>query len=96
MLTSDHKIALTNSKSTEIIDTNKWERLNYIPDSDWNVHGGHVFAAIPVCLSALKKSFEAGIEAETSGRDNLNTMKLMFAAIKSAEEGRAVNLDEKL
>jgi predicted dehydrogenase len=55
-LTGDHKIILTDSKGTNIINTEKWNRLDYIPDSDWYVHGGHVFAAIPLCLSALKKA----------------------------------------
>ena len=94
-LGDDHKIILSNADKTEIIETDKWERLEYIPDDDWVIHGGHVFAAIPACLSALKNSFESGVDAETSGRDNLETMKLMFAAIKSAEEGRVVQLDER-
>ncbi|MCL2775338.1 MAG: Gfo/Idh/MocA family oxidoreductase [Oscillospiraceae bacterium] len=95
-LTGDHKITLTNSKGSEIVDAGKWDRLNYIPDDDWVIHGGHVFASIPLCLAALKNSYESETEAETSGKDNLKTMKLMFAAIKSVEEGRVVRLDEKL
>lgn len=68
--------------------------LPYIPNSDWTLHGGHVFTAIPRCLEALIGCWRAGVPAETSGADNLKTMRAVFAAIRSQDENRAVRLEE--
>ena len=36
---------------------------------------------------------ESGLEPETSGRDNLNTLALALAAVESAESGRTIEID---
>ena len=79
---------------TETIDTETWHKLPYIPPEDWAVHGGHVFAAIPRCLDALMERYRRGGAAETSGEDNLKTMRAVFAAIRSQDERKPVALAE--
>lgn len=61
------------------------ERLPYIPEDDWRIHGGHVFMAIPACLQALRDAYAARTPAETSGEDNLKTMQVVFAAMHSVQ-----------
>lgn len=76
------------------IDTKTWHKLDYIPDDDWQIHGGHVFASIPACLTDLIDAFRRGVPAPTSGEDNLKTMLLVFAAMRSWDEGRAITCTE--
>lgn len=92
MLDSDNVIHIVKDGVRTVIDTRTWNKLSYIPDEDWVVHGGHVFAAIPACLEMLRNALLEGVQAETSGEDNLMTMRLVFAAIKSSDEGNAVRL----
>ena len=67
--------------------------LSYIPKQDVRLHGAHVFAAIPACLSMLADSLRRGVPAETDGEDNLKTMRTVYAAISSAEQnGAAVKI----
>ncbi len=75
------------------IDTRTWPTLPYIPAEDWALHGGHVFAAIPLCLADLAQAYRQGVPAPTSGEDNLKTMAAVFAAIRSQETGLPVQLD---
>ena len=65
------------------------QKLPYIPQKDWDLHGGHVFAAIPACLQMLAESLREKKPAETSGEDNLQTMRAVYAAIRSAQQGGA-------
>lgn len=92
MLDRDNLIHITTGAGTETVDPRVWERLSYIPDDDWEIHGGHVFTAIPECLKMLKDSFLNNIPAETSGEDNLKTMQAVFASILSQDEDRPVSL----
>ena len=39
---------------------------------------------------------ESGLEPETSGRDNLNTLALTLAAVESANTGRSVEVESIL
>lgn len=94
LLDRENVIQLQTDEGPRTVDTRTWKTLEYIPSEDWLVHGGHVFSAIPACLEALRDAFLKGIPADTSGRDNRETMRLVFAAVRSCEEGRAVRLDE--
>ncbi|GCE13774.1 Gfo/Idh/MocA family protein [Tengunoibacter tsumagoiensis] len=47
-------------------------------------------------LNAFAQSVKHGAPLETSGRDNLKTLALMFGAIRSAEIGQPVDLTEPL
>ena len=76
------------------IDTRTWQRLEYIPEADWNLHGGHVMAAIPRCLEALQTAWQERREAETSGADNLKTMEILFAAMRSFDSGKEEKIEE--
>ncbi len=67
-------------------------KLAYIPEDDWAIHGGHVFVAIPSCLQALRRAYVHQQEAETSGKDNLKTMQVVFAAMRSVELKQQVSL----
>ena len=65
----------------------EYQRLPYVPMEDWKIHGGHVFLAISPCLEDLRNAFLEGKPAPTSGEDNLKTMEIVFAAIRSVETG---------
>ena len=86
-LDHDNVLHIETAKEHRVVDTKTWEYLPYIPREDWELHGGHVMSSIPVCLQALQLHFEAGIPAETSGEDNLKTIELVFAAIRSFDTG---------
>jgi predicted dehydrogenase len=45
-------------------------------------------------LDAFVKAVQSNTEPETSGRDNLQTLALMYAAIESAKSGRPVNVQD--
>jgi predicted dehydrogenase len=45
-------------------------------------------------LDAFVKAVRSNTEPETSGRDNLQTLALMYAAIESAKSGRPVNVQD--
>lgn len=92
MLDRDNLIFIKTGSGTETVDPRVWEHLSYIPDDDWELHGGHVFTAIPECLKMLRNSFIKSVPAETSGEDNLKTMKAVFASILSQDENRPVSL----
>lgn len=66
------------------------QRLPYVPQVDWDIHGGHVFMAIPACLMDLRDSLLSKKDAPTSGEDNLKTLQTVFAAMRSVETGLPV------
>ena len=92
VLDHDNELHITTADGTKIVDTRTWEYLPYIPEDDWNLHGGHVMSSIPLCLNALMRAYESGKPAETSGADNLETIRLVFAAIESFDTGKVVSL----
>ena len=96
LLDREHVIHIMGDGGRQTIDTKGWSRPEYFPQDSWQVHGGHVFLAIPRCLEALRDRFLQGLPAETSGLDNRETMRLVFAAMRSMDEGRAVSLAEEL
>ena len=51
-----------------------------------------VHASIVPCNADLLRALKAGEPAETSGEDNLKTVRLVFAAYESAATGRAIEL----
>jgi predicted dehydrogenase len=63
------------------------------PRYDW-AEPSHdlVHASIVPCNANLLHSLRTGEPAETSGEDNLKTVRLVFAAYESAATGRAVEL----
>lgn len=93
-LTHDNILKIKSSAGDQMIDTKTWEYLSYIPEKDWEIHGGHIFSSIPNCLNDLKKSYEANSPAPTSGEDNLKTMQLVFAAIKSFDTEQNIILED--
>lgn len=46
------------------------------------------------CLQEFVAALREGREPECGGRDNLQSLAIVFAAVKSAEEGRAVRIEE--
>ena len=94
LLDRNNRIQLITPEGTKNLPVPEAEPLPYIPSEDLSIHGSHIFNAIPLCLTALKKAFCANEPAETSGRDNRESMRLVFAAIRSNKEGRVVPLDE--
>lgn len=91
-LDSDNVLHIEQNGQVRTIDTRTWPMLSYIPADDWAIHGGHVFTAIPRCLTMLMDCFLQGKPAETSGEDNLETMRTVFSAIRSQDEGTVVSL----
>jgi predicted dehydrogenase len=51
-----------------------------------------VHASIVPCHADLLHSIQTGQPAETSGADNLETMRLVFGAYESAQTGQVVTL----
>ena len=93
-LDAENVLRIERDGECRTVDTRTWPVLGWIPADDWAIHGGHVFTAIPRCLEALRNRYLKGEPAETSGEDNLKSMQCVFAAIRSADEGRAVSLHE--
>lgn len=93
-LDGDNLIHIERDGEKSTVDPRAWPVLPYIPKEDWDLHGGHVFTAIPRCLTALKDAYLAGRPADTCGTDNLQTMLAVFAAIRSEETGAAVALKD--
>lgn len=52
-----------------------------------------VHASIVPCNINILRALSDGVPAETSGEDNLKTMRLVFAAYESAAMGRAVEIN---
>jgi predicted dehydrogenase len=94
LLDKSNTIRVIDDGREEIIRPKIPERLHYIPEDDWQIHGGHVFSAITPGLESLMGAYLRGVPADTSVTDNLKTMRLVFAAIKSQDEDRAVRVDE--
>jgi predicted dehydrogenase len=93
-LDGDNVLHIEQTGQTRTVDTRTWPMLPYIPQDDWAIHGGHVFTAIPRCLEALRDCYLHGVPAETSGEDNLKTMRTVFAAIRSQDNGTVVHLKD--
>ncbi len=92
VLDNDNILHVTTLGKTVSTDTKMWQKLSYIPDEDWFLHGPHIMSAIPLCLEDLKNSYEEKRECQISGEDNLKTMKLVFAAIDSFDTGKVIDL----
>ncbi len=89
---ADNKILLdTNTRREEIV-LPMVDRLPYIPEEDWHLHGGHVFLSIPRCLEDLLEAWQEKRDAATSGEDNLKTMAVVFKAIESQIEKKTIHL----
>ncbi|MDD4774684.1 MAG: Gfo/Idh/MocA family oxidoreductase [Eubacteriales bacterium] len=93
-LDDDNVITFESDGQSRTLDARTRTVLPYIPDDDWEIHGAHVFAAIPRCLEALTGRYLKNKPAETSGDDNLETMRTVFAAIRSRDTGTVVRLDD--
>ncbi len=86
-------IATRDGKKT-LIPTDTAPRFTSIPDSDWKLHGPACIHSIIDCNKSFVKAFRYGTQPETTGEDNLKTMRAVFAAIRSVEEQRQVHLRE--
>ena len=93
VLDHDNLLRLQTQDGEQVVDTKTWDVLPYIPQEDWQLHGGHVMSSIPNCLDALLQAYAAGRPAPTSGEDNLRTMRLVLAAIESFDTGKAVAIE---
>lgn len=93
VLDHDNVLHITTCESESVTDTKTWSYLPYIPKEDWDLHGGHVMSSIPVCIDALMKAYADGVPAPTSGSDNLETIRLAFAAIESFDTNRVVHIN---
>ncbi len=52
-----------------------------------------VHSSILPCNADILRSLQAGIPAETSGDDNIKTVRLVFASYESAASGRVISLN---
>ena len=92
VLDHDNVLHITTDKGESVIDTKTWNYLPYIPQADWELHGGHIMYSIPICIDALMKAYKEGVPAATNGADNLETIRLVFAAIESFNTGRVITI----
>jgi predicted dehydrogenase len=90
LLDNDYQLRATTADGEKVTDTRTWTYLPYIPEDEWRLHCGHVFAALPACLADLLGACERGVPAATSGAETYRTMQSLFAAIVSSDEGRTV------
>jgi len=74
------------------IDTKTWPRYSWVKDADDSLHGGDCIHSIVACNRHFRECLLNGSEAETSGRYNLETMRLVFAAIESSRTRQQVRL----
>lgn len=58
-------------------------------DPDYDV----AHASIVACHANILQALKTGQPAETSGEDNLNTMRLVYSAYESAERNQVITLD---
>ncbi|MGI6726781.1 MAG: Gfo/Idh/MocA family protein [Christensenellales bacterium] len=91
-LDAQNNIEIESEMGAKMYPYQEPDKLAYIPEDDWAIHGGHVFIAIPSCLRALRRAYVHRQEAETSGRDNLKTMRAVFAAMRSVEQKQQIRL----
>ncbi|MDD3867204.1 MAG: Gfo/Idh/MocA family oxidoreductase [Eubacteriales bacterium] len=84
-LGTDNTIQIETAAGSRRVEPEPRDRLAYIPEYDWALHGGHVFLSIEACLRDLIDAWQSDRPAPTSGADNLITMKLVFAAIDSQD-----------
>ena len=62
--------------------------------STWKAPSPRDATGHAACVDELFDALAAGRRSETDGEDNLRTLAMVFAAIRSAEEGRAVRIEE--
>jgi predicted dehydrogenase len=94
VLYADNTISLLRGAGSERLYTPDYKRLEYIPQDDWQTHGAHVFHAVPLCLKSLSDAFLKGEPAPTSLVDNLETMRIMFAAIESNKTDKNIKIKD--
>jgi D-apiose dehydrogenase len=83
----DHWLRVTTSEGT----TSRRVPQPYYPWADPRYAPVH--SSIVACHADLLRALQTGGTAETTAEDNLKTLRLVFAAYDSAENGRAVTLD---
>lgn len=85
-LTADYWIRVTDSKGTRA-----WRFPP--PQFAWvDQKYAVVQTSIVACNADLLRALQTGTPAETSGEDNLKTVKLIFASYESAKTGQAIAL----
>ena len=93
-LTLDSENALTVSLegAAEHLPAPALLKPNYIPQKSWDYHGGEGMLSIKTCLDGLSRAYVSGKEADTSGRQYLKTMELVFQAIDSSKRNQVMDL----
>lgn len=88
MWDGDHSpyCSVTASEQEEGAWMRRTERVN--PAAPWAGNEGHAG-----CLDEMFAALQEGRKAETDSSDNLMSMAMVFAAIKSAERGEKVRID---
>jgi predicted dehydrogenase len=92
LLDKENILHIHDGNHTSKIDTKTWHQYNWVSDCDYNLHGGDCIQSIVSCNKHLLESLQNGKAAETTGRDNLQTMKLVFASIESTQTGKVITL----
>jgi predicted dehydrogenase len=95
VLGNDEVLTITSADGTvEVRDPRAWPRYAFCSDEDWQLHGASSIHSIVLCNRSFADAFRNGTLPETSGKDNYQTMRAVFAGIRSAHENRKVFLDE--
>ncbi|NJD02900.1 MAG: Gfo/Idh/MocA family oxidoreductase [Ruminiclostridium sp.] len=74
--------------------SDRYKRI--VADYNWPVSGGGDPEPIEACLEEMYTSLIEGKKSETDWSDNIKSMAMVCAAVKSAEEKRKVYIDELL
>ncbi len=81
-----------------IVGTPKWVEASRKEEPDrrarFPIEGRWFPDAFGGSMAEMMRAVTEGREPLTSGRDNLNSIKIAFAAVRSSEEGRTVRLSE--
>lgn len=81
----DFKIRIDNEEGSQ-------ERRYPPPSYPWANNEFALHASIVDCNAHLLQAIQTGKPAETSGMDNLKTMKLVFASYQSSEQNRVMRI----
>jgi len=67
---------------------------SWVSPEDEKINGAAMIHSIIACNKHLLNALRTGNPPETTGEDNLKTMRLMFSAIDSADTNKVIHLDE--
>jgi predicted dehydrogenase len=94
-LDMNSNLHIVTDKDTIIKDCNELSpQYSWVSPEDQVYNGAAMIHSIVSCNAHLLKALKTGRNPETTGEDNLRTMRLMFCAIESADKDKLIFLDK--